>query len=152
MTASPPGLDLDRLAGYLRGRLRLAGPLSATVITGGKSNLTYRVTDGASVWAVRRPPLGHVLPAAHDMARECRMLSALAGTEVPVPAVFWHCADEALLGAPFYLMEYVDGEVLREPAQTASLSRERAAGCGAALHAVDPVNAGLGDFGRHLAR
>jgi aminoglycoside phosphotransferase (APT) family kinase protein len=153
--ASPPGLDLPRLAGYLGRQLPLAGPLSAAVIPGGRSNLTYRVTDGRSVWALRRPPLGHVLPTAHDMAREYRVLAALAGTGVPVPAVTVHCAEEQVLGAPFYLMEYLDGVVLRAPADTADLGPEQAAGCGAALvevlatlHAVRPAEVGLGGFGR----
>jgi len=154
---SPRGLDLARLAAYLDAGLPEppAGPLTGELIAGGKSNLTYRVTDGRSVWAVRRPPLGHVLPTAHDMAREFRVLGALAGTEVPVPRVLLHCADEQVLGAPFYVMEYVDGEVLREPAQTAALPRERAAMLGARLvevlaelHAVDPAKVGLADFGR----
>jgi aminoglycoside phosphotransferase (APT) family kinase protein len=155
--ASPPGLDLPRLAAYLEAALPEppAGPLTGELIAGGKSNLTYRVTDGRSVWAVRRPPLGHVLPTAHDMTREFRVLSALAGTPVPVPRVSLLCAEEEVLGAPFYLMEYVDGTVLRDPAQTAALPAATVAGLAArlvevlaALHAVDPAAVGLGDFGR----
>jgi aminoglycoside phosphotransferase (APT) family kinase protein len=155
--ASPPGLDLARLGGYLAGALPRppAGPLSGELVAGGKSNLTYRVSDGAEVWAVRRPPLGHVLPTAHDMAREFRVLAALAGTPVPVPRVLLHCADDQVLGAPFYLMEFVDGVVLRDPAQTAALAPDRVAGLGArlvevlaALHAVDPAAVGLAGFGR----
>ncbi|HSV66719.1 MAG TPA: phosphotransferase family protein [Mycobacteriales bacterium] len=161
--SSQPGLDVDRLAAYLAGHLPggLAGQLTAERIVGGRSNLTYRVTDGASVWAVRRPPLGHVLPTAHDMGREHRVLAALASTAVPVPQVLLHCAEESVLGAPFYVMEYVDGVVLREPAQTADLSPAQAAACGmalvevlAALHAVVPAEVGLGGLGRpgYLAR
>ena len=85
-----PGVDLAALAGWLDaprpGRRR--GPLEAAVIAGGKSNLTYRLTDGSTTWALRRPPLAHVLPTAHDMVREHRVISALNGTRVPVaPAI-----------------------------------------------------------------
>jgi aminoglycoside phosphotransferase (APT) family kinase protein len=162
-TVSPPGLDLDKLAAYLDGRGHPpAGPLTGELIAGGKSNLTYRVGDGKNEWAVRRPPLGHVLPTAHDMAREFTVLSGLAGTAVPVPRVELLCTDEDVIGAPFYLMEYVDGVVLRDVSATASLPREQAAALGtrlvevlAALHAVDPAEVGLAEFGRpegYLAR
>src|ERR1700760_1882645 len=82
-----PGVDLAALTAWLdaeRPGLR-QGELAGTVIAGGKSNLTYRISDGASTWALRRPPLAHVLPTAHDMAREFRVISALVPTEVPVP-------------------------------------------------------------------
>jgi aminoglycoside phosphotransferase (APT) family kinase protein len=161
-TVSPPGLDLDRLAAYLTQHRTLAGPLTGELVAGGKSNLTYRVSDGKDEWAVRRPPLGHVLPTAHDMGREFTVLSGLAGTAVPVPRVELLCTDEEVLGAPFYLMEYVDGIVLRDPSTTARLPREQAAALGtrlvevlAALHAVDPAEVGLSEFGRpdgYLAR
>ena len=154
-TVSPPGLDLDRLAAYVSGHLSLAGPLSGELVAGGRSNLTYRVTDGERQWAVRRPPLGHVLPTAHDMGREFTVLSGLAGTAVPVPRVELLCTDEEVIGAPFYLMDFVDGVVLRDVTVTASLPRERAAALGtrlvevlAALHAVDPAEVGLSEFGR----
>ena len=71
----PPGLDLKALRAYLGS----ARPLSATMFAGGRSNLTYAVTDGSSRWVLRRPPLGHVLPTAHDMVREHRVLTALTG-------------------------------------------------------------------------
>jgi aminoglycoside phosphotransferase (APT) family kinase protein len=155
--SGPRGLDLDRLAAHLAAHSGEppAGPLTGELIAGGKSNLTYRVTDGHSTWAVRRPPLGHVLPTAHDMAREYTVLSALAGTAVPVPRVVLLCADEQVLGAPFYVMEYVDGVVLRDPAETARLTPEMAADIGtrlvdvlADLHAVQPAEVGLAEFGR----
>jgi aminoglycoside phosphotransferase (APT) family kinase protein len=154
---SPPGLDLYRLSDYLAIALPEppAGLLTGELIAGGKSNLTYRVSDGRSVWAVRRPPLGHVLPTAHDMGREFRVLSALAGTAVPVPPVLVHCADEQVVGAPFYVMDFVDGVVLRERAQTVELPIPVAAALGdrlvavlAELHAVEPAEVGLADFGR----
>ncbi|MEU6121652.1 phosphotransferase family protein [Streptomyces sp. NPDC047123] len=153
----PPGLDLDQLRGHLdRERPGLVGgPLSARLIEGGRSNLTYAVTDGVSRWVVRRPPLGHVLATAHDMKREHRVIEALHRTDVPVPAPVLLCEDEAVLGAPFYVMEFVDGTPYRTAQELAPLGpeRTRAAVLGLVdtlvdLHAVDPVAAGLGDFGR----
>ncbi len=159
-----PGLDLDALTRWLDSAhpgLR-AGELAGQVVAGGKSNLTYRVTDGDSTWAVRRPPLGHVLPTAHDMVREFRVISALATTGVPVPPPVALCTDPDVIGASFYLMGFVDGVVLDTKAlvdavdaPTAARLGERLADTLAALHAVDPASVGLGDFGRpegYLAR
>ncbi|GGT41585.1 phosphotransferase family protein [Streptomyces purpureus] len=153
----PPGLDPKRLRALLdRERPGLvSGPLSARLIEGGRSNLTYVVTDGADGWVVRRPPLGHVLATAHDMKREHRVISALHPTDVPVPRPVLLCEDTDVLGAPFYVMEFVAGTPYRTAEQLASLGAERtrAAVLGlvdtlVALHAVDPGAAGLGDFGR----
>src|SRR5437763_1235307 len=141
-----PGLDVGRLRDYLeRERPGLVGgPLHASVIPGGRSNLTYFVGDGASEWVLRRPPLGHVLATAHDMAREFRVITALAGV-VPVPRTVLLCEDETVLGAPFYVMERVEGTVYRTAAQTAALSGEDKRRLAfslidvlADLHAVDP--------------
>src|SRR4051812_41613697 len=112
-----PGLDLDRLTGWLDSTLPglRSGDLAAEVIAGGRSNLTYRLTDGTQTWALRRPPLGHVLPTAHDMAREYTVISALHGSAVPVPEPVVLCDDPDVLGQPFYLMSFVDGVVLDEP-------------------------------------
>ncbi|MET7654384.1 phosphotransferase, partial [Streptomyces sp. NPDC005486] len=101
----PPGLDLDRLRALLeRERPGLVdGPLTGRLIEGGRSNLTYAVSDGAAKWVVRRPPLGHVLATAHDMRREHRVISALYPTSVPVPRPVLLCEDEDVLGAPFYV-------------------------------------------------
>lgn len=123
------------------------------------SNLTYRVTDGTTTWVVRRPPLGHVLATAHDMARECRVITALAGTSVPVPPVIALCEDTDVIGAPFYVMDEVPGVVLRSPAAALALDRTasertirflsaRLVEVLAALHALDPEQLGLADFGR----
>jgi aminoglycoside phosphotransferase (APT) family kinase protein len=152
-----PGLDLDRLTAYLAGALPglVAGPLSAELIMGGRSNLTYYVSDGVTRWVLRRPPLGHVLRTAHDMGREFRVLSALAGTSVPVPATVHLCPDPEPLGAPFYLMARVDGVVVRSRAQceefgvdgTTTVVR-RLVDVLAQLHMVDPASVGLADFGR----
>ncbi|WP_405678756.1 phosphotransferase family protein [Streptomyces sp. NBC_01511] len=158
MSASPPpGLDPERLRGRLdRERPGLVdGPLSARLIEGGRSNLTYLVTDGVHDWVVRRPPLGHVLATAHDMRREFRVISALHPTAVPVPEPLLLCEDPDVLGAPFYVMEYVTGTPYRTAEQLAPLGpeRTRAAVLGlvdtlVALHAVDPAAVGLAGFGR----
>ncbi|MEU2855319.1 phosphotransferase family protein [Streptomyces syringium] len=154
---NPPGLDLERLRAYLeRERPGLVrGPLGAELVEGGRSNLTYAVTDGAGRWVVRRPPLGHVLATAHDMRREHRVISALRDTAVPVPETIALCEDEDVLGSPFYVMEFVTGTPYRTAEQLAVLgpSRTREVVLGLAdtlvdLHAVDPDTVGLGDFGR----
>lgn len=133
----------------------MAGPLSGRVVEGGRSNLTYIVGDGSSTWVVRRPPLGHVLATAHDMKREYRVISALNPTSVPVPEALLMCEDDSVLGAPFYVMEYVAGTPYRTADQLAQLGpeRTRAAVLGLVdtlvdLHAVDPAEVGLADFGR----
>ncbi|GJF22907.1 MULTISPECIES: phosphotransferase family protein [Streptomyces] len=153
----PPGLDLDRLRALLdRERPGLVtGPLSGRLIEGGRSNLTYGVSDGTSKWVVRRPPLGHVLATAHDMKREHRVISALHPTDVPVPRPVLLCEDEEVLGAPFYVMEFVEGTPYRTAGQLAPLGPERTRAAVlnlvdtlVGLHAVDPAEVGLGDFGR----
>ncbi len=155
------GLDLGALAQFLRsgGAVRDPGDrpygeLHAQLIAGGKSNLTYRVTDGVHDWVVRRPPLGHVLATAHDMAREHRVMSALAATTVPVPEMVALCEDPAVMGVPFYVMQYVEGAVLRRTAQSAHLTGGQRADIAhrlvdtlAGLHEVDPATVGLSDFG-----
>jgi aminoglycoside phosphotransferase (APT) family kinase protein len=154
---SVTGLDLGALRAYLD-RVRpglVRGELSGDLIQGGKSNLTYSVTDGESTWVVRRPPLGHVLSTAHDMSREYRVISSLVDTRVPVPRTIALCEDHAVIGAPFYVMEYVHGTVYRTAVDTAALGRDRAHELSlsvmdvmADLHSVDPHAVGLGDFGR----
>ncbi|MEU0004794.1 phosphotransferase family protein [Streptomyces sp. NPDC006314] len=153
----PPGLDLDRLRALLdRERPGLVhGPLAGRLIEGGRSNLTYALSDGTSKWVVRRPPLGHVLATAHDMKREYRVISALAPTPVPVPRPVLLCEDEEVLGAPFYVMEFVEGTPYRTAQQLAPLGEERTRNAVLSLvdtlvelHAVDPAEVGLSDFGR----
>jgi aminoglycoside phosphotransferase (APT) family kinase protein len=133
-------------------------PLSFERIAGGRSNLTFAVSDasGRRRWALRRPPLGKRLASAHDMGREHRILSALQQTPVPVPPVVGLCEDELVNGAPFYVMEFVDGPILRSKAEAeenfGEADRheigERVVDTLVAIHAVDPDSAGLGELGR----
>lgn len=155
--SSPVGLRLDHLGRWLTATG--AGPggaeLTATLITGGRSNLTYLLEGAGRGLVLRRPPLGDILPTAHDMAREYRVLSALHGSAVPVPKPLAYCDDPAVIGAPFYLMEHVRGTALAAAADAARLSPCQATRISshlvavlAALHEVDYRAAGLGDFGR----
>ena len=157
------GLDLDRLGAWFAAEIPGASAaLSAEVIAGGKSNLTYVVTDGTHEWIVRRPPLGHVLATAHDMRREHTVISALRDTDVPVPITYGFCSDEEVVGAPFYVMERVAGTPYRRAEELVALGEERTRTIStrlvdtlAALHAVDPASVGLAEFGRpqgYLAR
>jgi aminoglycoside phosphotransferase (APT) family kinase protein len=152
-----PGLDLDAFTEWLdlEHPDLVHGPLGGEVIAGGKSNLTYRVGDGVSTWAVRRPPLGHVLPTAHDMVREFTVLSALAPTDVPVAPPIALCTDTSVIGASFYVMEFVDGTVLDRSELLDGITAEAAANLGeqlvstlALLHSIPPGSVGLADFGR----
>lgn len=155
-TSPPAGLDLEKLTAYLKtaSPALFDGALSARLISGGRSNLTYELTDGARRLVLRRPPLGHVLATAHDMTREYRVLTALAGTSVPVPRTHHLCEDTDVLGAPFYLMDLIDGMPYRTAEQLAPLGPERTRTVSermvdtlAALHTVDPGAVGLDDFG-----
>ncbi len=157
MGTTPDGVDLERLRPFFAANVDGAtdSPLTAELIAGGRSNLTYAITDGTSTWVLRRPPLGHVLPTAHDMAREYRVMSALIGTAVPVPHTLALCEDDAVNDAPFYVMEHVDGIIYRDAAALATLSETDARRCSevlvdvlVAIHDVDYVAVGLGDFGR----
>lgn len=152
-----PGLDLPRLRSYLAQAAPglLDAELTARLVPGGKSNLTYAVSDGSRSVIVRRPPLGHVLSTAHDMLREHRVITALRDTPVPVPRTYAACADQAVLGAPFYVMEQVAGRPFRAAEELVRLGRLRTERISARLvdtlvelHALDPDAVGLGDFGR----
>jgi aminoglycoside phosphotransferase (APT) family kinase protein len=150
------GVDLERLRPYFAQHVEGAGdaPLQAELIAGGRSNLTYAIGDGEREWVLRRPPLGHVLPTAHDMAREYRVLRALDETDVPVPHPYVLCEDTEIIGAPFYVMEKVDGVILRTPEESGKLDHDDARRCSielvdvmARIHGVDYEDVGLGDFG-----
>ena len=152
----PDGVDLAALRPWFAANVAGAGdaPLHAELISGGRSNLTYGVSDSTHQWVLRRPPLGHVLPTAHDMAREYTVIRALAGTEVPVPEALAFCDDAEVNGAPFYVMSKVDGMILRTPADMATLTDAQARACSealvdvlAAIHRVDYDAVGLGEFG-----
>lgn len=151
------GLELEALRGYLDEHCPglIDGELSKTLIAGGKSNLTYAVTGGATTVIVRRPPLGHVLATAHDMAREHRVMSALQGTTVPVPQTYSLCEDADVIGAPFYVMAKAEGTPYRLATELEPLGPERTREISARmidvladLHSVDPESVGLADFGR----
>ena len=154
--SAAPGLDLERLGTWLGSALPELGPItSAELIEGGKSNLTYVVSDGCTEVIVRRPPLGQLLATAHDMGREYRVMSALRDTDVPVPVTYARCADPEVIGAPFYVMQRVDGRPYRFAAEIAALGPQRTRAISgelvdvlARLHAIDPASVGLADFGR----
>ena len=148
-------LDVPSLQAYMSERVANVGNIVVELIAGGRSNPTYLVQDQAKAWVLRRPPHGLVLETAHDMGREFRVLNALGSTEVPVPATEFFCDDPSVIGAPFYLMERLDGRSIRtrdEAAQLTILDRERLASAMldtlAALHSIDPSEIGLADFGR----
>ena len=152
-----PGLDLARFTTWFDGACpgEIGGPLTGRLIAGGRSNLTYEVSDGTRSWVVRRPPLGHVLATAHDMGREHRVITALRDTSVPVPLTYALCTDPDVIGAPFYVMSDVDGVAYRTADQIAVLGptriraiAERLIATLALLHTVPPAEVGLADFGR----
>jgi aminoglycoside phosphotransferase (APT) family kinase protein len=156
------GIDREPLSAWLAANVDgLKPPFEFLPITGGHSNLTYKVTDAAGRDLVlRRPPTGAVLATAHDMAREHRIISAVGRTDVPVPTTLGLCEDDAVNGAPFYLMDFVDGHVLADPIRVrevlpaAEMRRtlgDSVASVLARLHAVDPDTIGLGDLGRKEA-
>jgi aminoglycoside phosphotransferase (APT) family kinase protein len=160
-----PGIDDSaRLAQWLtvNGVPGDGPPPDIELIGGGRSNLTYRLDFGGSRLVLRRPPLGHVLPTAHDMSREFRVLSALHGTDIPVPAPVALCSDPDVVGAPFYVMQHVDGLVLRSTEDGERLTADQGRELSellvrmlAAIHAVDVDAVGLAGFGRpegYLAR
>lgn len=156
-TESPTGLDLPRLKTWLEQEHPglVAGELSATLITGGKSNLTYNLTDGVSEWIIRRPPLGNIMATAHDMRREYDMAHALGATNVPVPKMLAYGSDKDIVGAEFYIMELIDGVPYRYRDELVPLGEERTRNIStglvrtlASLHSVDAEAVGLGNFGR----
>ena len=156
--AEGKGVDEARVVPWLEANVAgFEGPATFALIAGGHSNLTYRVTDANGVkYVLRRPPLGHVLATAHDMGREHKIISALGPTPVPVPPALGYCDDLTVNDAPFYVMGFVEGTIIRDAniAKTAfTTEQRRRAGESlidvmAALHAVDVDAVGLGDLGR----
>jgi aminoglycoside phosphotransferase (APT) family kinase protein len=155
---APEGIDRAGVEAWFAANVPGAQlPLSFERISGGHSNLTYGVRDaGSGRWALRRPPLGKRLGSAHDMGREHRVVSALAGTSVPVAPVVGFCEDEAVNDAPFYVMEFVEGPILRGLAEASAFPDEadrraigeRVVDTLVEIHAVDPDAVGLGELGR----
>jgi aminoglycoside phosphotransferase (APT) family kinase protein len=132
-------------------------PFTFELIAGGRSNLTFKVTDAAGRRLVlRRPPMSHVLPTAHDMGREYRIISALLPTPVPVATALGYCDDEAVNQRPFYVMDFVDGFILRGAAdgeaaldeRTRRVAGEDLVDVLAAIHRVDVDAVGLGNLAR----
>ena len=151
------GIKAEAVTGWLDERVDIAPPLKFEVIPGGRSNLTYRVTDTSGRrWVLRRPPLHGVLASAHDVAREYRLMDALQPTAVPVPSLVGLEEDPTVTGGPFYMMDFVDGLVVRD----AEIAREeldvdgrRAAAWSLVdvlvdLHRVDPDEVGLDDLAK----
>jgi aminoglycoside phosphotransferase (APT) family kinase protein len=151
------GIDVDRVSQWLTSNIDDAmAPFSFDLIAGGRSNLTYKVTDAKGRrFVLRRPPLGHVLATAHDMAREHRIIAAVGRTDVPVPEALGLCTDESVNGANFYVMSWVDGLVLDSADKAVHLPNELRRPAAfhlidvlAELHAVDVDAVGLGDLAR----
>lgn len=151
------GIDRENVTAWFAQHVPDAvAPLRFSLITGGHSNLTFSVTDeNERRWVLRRPPLGHVLATAHDMEREHKILDALRPTDVPVAPLAGLCTDDDVNGAPFYVMEFVDGTVVRDlpTAESLTVEQRRTAGESivdtlARIHRVDVDAVGLGDLGR----
>jgi aminoglycoside phosphotransferase (APT) family kinase protein len=159
-----PGLRIKPLLQYLAAAVDVDPdrPLEAALLAGGRSNLSYVLAQGDQMWVLRRPPLGHVMPTAHDMRREYRVLTGLFTAEFPVPRPLLLCTDDSVIGAPFLLMDHVDGRVIADAHDAKSLSPNDASEIShqlvqtlARLHTVDVAAAGLDGLGRpngYLAR
>ena len=156
-TEAPEGIEREGVESWFEENARdVELPLSFERIAGGRSNLTFSVRDSAGhAWALRRPPLGKRLGSAHDMGREHKVIAALQETPVPVPPVVGLCEDESVNGAPFYVMGFVEGPVLRTPDDAEPFSEadrraigERVVDTLVAIHEVEPDAVGLGDLGR----
>ena len=151
------GIDERKVTAWLASNVAAAEPpFVFEPIPGGNSNLTYRVSGkGEREFALRRPPLGHILESAHDMAREYRVISALQGSGVPVPPALGLCPDPEVNEAPFYVMGFVDGVVLHDresglliPEYDRHSVAISAWSVLASLHSLDPDEIGLGNLGR----
>lgn len=152
------GIDSPRVSAWFQEHVPgVALPLRFNLVAGGRSNLTFEVDDSAgNRYVLRRPPTGHLLPTAHDMGREFKIISALGPAGVPVPSALGLCTDDSVNGAPFYVMGFVEGVIAR----TAEIAekyldvgaRRRASlsliDTLAQIHAVEPARVGLGDLGR----
>jgi aminoglycoside phosphotransferase (APT) family kinase protein len=153
---SLPGMDIVALRSYLvETGLTVWGDLHVELISGGRSNLTFKAYDEVSTWVIRRPPTSGLTPSAHDMAREYKVTRGLQGTPVPVAKTVAFDADGSALGAPMTVVEFVEGQVIRDQSDLAALTDEQSATTTTALvkvladlHAVDYRAVGLESFGR----
>jgi aminoglycoside phosphotransferase (APT) family kinase protein len=153
------GIDVPLVSAWLAANVSGAmAPFTFELIAGGRSNLTFRVTDAEGCeWALRRPPVHHVLPTAHDMVREYTVIAAVGPAGVPVPKAVALCTDESVNERPFYVMEFVEGLILRDAKMAADeLAPEARAQTGtnlastlAGLHTLVPDDVGLGTLARH---
>jgi aminoglycoside phosphotransferase (APT) family kinase protein len=157
VSESIKGVEVEPVTAWFEANIPGAtGPLSFELIAGGHSNLTYGVTDASGHhFVLRRPPLGQVLATAHDMGREHKIIAALGPTDVPVAPALGLCTDLDVNGAPFYVMDFVDGRVLRDGAAAREISEAARTNAShsiadtlARIHAVDPDAVGLGDLGK----
>lgn len=150
------GIEQDAVTRWMKEHVELAEPLEFELLAGGHSNLTFRVSDAEGrTWALRRPPMGHLLESAHDMAREHRIIAALADSGVPVPGAIGLCEDLEVNGAPFYVMDFVGGTVVRDATISAGYAKDdmqemtrSLVDTLATLHRVDPDEVGLGELSR----
>ena len=150
------GIDAARLGDWIAATLGgTSGPVQVMRLKGGQSNPTYLVTRGSDRYVLRRKPSGALVQSAHAVDREYRVMAALAASDVPVARVHALCEDDSVIGTAFYLMEFVEGRVLWDPALPGIEPRARARMYDelnrviAALHTVDPEQVGLSDYGRH---
>jgi len=155
----PPGLKLQPLLQWMSlslDQVDSSAPLQATLLAGGRSNVSYKLQEArGNQWVLRRPPLGHIMPTAHDMGREFRVLTGLNSVGYPTPRAIAHCEDESVIGAKFMLMDFVDGRVIDDASAAAKLSQAEATQISqelvdnlAALHAIDAKLAGLDQLGK----
>ncbi len=157
-TGVPVGIDPERVSAWFVDNIPgVVLPLQFRLIAGGRSNLTFEVRDGGGVrYVLRRPPTSHVLPTAHDMAREYKIISALGPAGVPVAPALGLSTDDAVNGAPFYVMGFVDGVIARSEAEVEkdlSIGARNQTGMAmidtlAQIHGIEPDDVGLGDLGR----
>ena len=154
-SAGQHDLPLTRLEAWMRDHIGgFRGPLAAEQFAGGQSNPTYKLISGAGSYVLRSKPLGQLLPSAHAVDREYRVMRALSGTEVPVPEVHALCEDASVIGSAFYVMEFLDGRIFWDPRLPGLSRAERQAMFKSmnrvitALHSVDHVKVGLAEFGR----
>ena len=157
--SAPAGIHEDRVSAWLSANIAGAtAPFTFDLIAGGHSNLTFKVTDASgNRYVLRRPPLSHALASAHDMGREHRIISALHDSQVPVAPALGLCVDIEVNDAPFYVMSFVDGLIIRDN-ETARRELTEATRLHASnslidtmakIHQVVPAEVGLGELGRH---